>query len=31
MRSFLAGKALRDKKGITDPHYVDPQVLDHNK
>ena len=29
MRAFLAGKALRDKKGITDPNYVDPQVLDH--
>ena len=28
MRAFLAGKALR-KKGITDPNYVDPEVLDH--
>ncbi|MFD2159155.1 arginase family protein [Rubritalea tangerina] len=31
MRAFLAGKALRDKKGITDPNYVDPQVLDHGQ
>ena len=30
MRAFLAGKALR-KKGITDPNYVDPEVLDHGK
>lgn len=28
MRAFLGGKALR-KKGITDPNYVDPEVLDH--
>ena len=28
MRAFLAGKALR-KKGITDPNYVDPEVLNH--
>ncbi len=28
MRAFLGGKALR-KKGITDPNYVDPKVLDH--
>ena len=30
MRAFLGGKALR-KKGITDPNYVDPQVLDHGQ
>lgn len=29
MRAFLGGKALRDKKGITDPNYVDKAVLDH--
>ena len=28
MRAFLAGKAVR-KKGITDPNYRDPQVLNH--
>ncbi len=28
MRAFLAGVALR-KKGITDPNYVDAEVLDH--
>ena len=28
MRAFLAGKALR-KKGITDPTYVDKEVLSH--
>lgn len=28
MRAFLGGKALR-KKGITDPNYVDAEVLDH--
>ncbi|WP_168206419.1 arginase family protein [Labrenzia sp. PHM005] len=28
MRAFLAGVALR-KKGITDPNYMDPVVLDH--
>ena len=31
MRAFLAGKALRDKKGITDPNYIDPEVLDHGQ
>ena len=31
MRAFLGGKALRDKKGITDPNYVDPEVIDHGK
>ena len=30
MRAFLGGKASR-KKGITDPKYVDPKVLDHNQ
>jgi agmatinase len=29
MRGFLGGKALR-KKGITDPNYVDKEVLKHN-
>ena len=29
MRAFLGGKALRDKQGITDPNYVDGEVLDH--
>ena len=29
MRAFLGGKTLRDKKGITDPNYVDTEVLDH--
>jgi agmatinase len=28
MREVLAGMALR-KKGITDPHYRHPQLLDH--
>ena len=31
MRAFLGGKALRDKKGITDPHFVDDEVLDHGR
>ena len=31
MRAYLAGKALRDKKGITDPNYVDPQSIDHRR
>ena len=30
MRAFLGGKALR-KKGITDPKYVDPKVLEHGQ
>lgn len=30
MRAFLGGKALR-KKGITDPKYVDPKVLEHSQ
>ncbi len=30
MRAFLAGVALR-KKGITDPNYVDPDVLRHSR